>query len=88
MNENTRRHTVSLTDRALLTVTAVDEVLSFDETLVNLDIGGTMLSVSGRELSVTKLMLESGEVCIKGQIEAIVYELTQKSKGVFSRVFK
>ena len=67
MNENTRRHTVSLTDRALLTVTAVDEVLSFDETLVNLDIGGTMLSVSGRELSVTKLMLESGEVCIKGQ---------------------
>lgn len=53
MNENTRRHTVSLTDRALLTVTAVDEVLSFDETLVNLDIGGTMLSVSGKELSVT-----------------------------------
>ena len=33
-------------------------------------------------------MLESGEVCINGQIEAIVYEVTQKSKGVFSRVFK
>ena len=88
MNENTRRHTVSLTDRALLTVTAVDEVLSFDETLVNLDIGGTMLSVSGKELYVTKLTLESGEVCIKGQIEAIVYEVTQKSKGVFARMFK
>ena len=88
MNENIKKqHTVSLTERSLLTVTAVSEVLGFDEGLVTLDVSDTLLTVSGSDLSVTKLSLENGEVCIKGSIEAVVYSQPHKSKGVFSRIF-
>ena len=60
MNENIKKqHTVSLTERSLLTVTAVSEVLGFDEGLVTLDVGDTLLTVSGSDLSVTKLSLET-----------------------------
>ena len=47
MNENIKKqHTVSLTERSLLTVTAVSEVLGFDEGLVTLDVGDTLLAVA------------------------------------------
>ena len=67
------KHFLTLDSRTTLNVTAVDDVLSFDETLVSLQIGETVLNISGDGLSMKNLSLENGDVTVNGNITAIVY---------------
>lgn len=76
-----------LTGRSFLALTGIDEVVSFDDGMVSLDCCGTLLAVSGENLSIVKLSLENGEVSISGRIDAIVYTDEQPKKGLFSRLF-
>lgn len=81
----TNRHRILMENRSKLTVSEVSEVYSFDETVVNLQIGGDVdLTISGDGLTITKLALdapEGGEVVICGNIEALVYsEQKRQSK--------
>lgn len=73
MNTQTSAHALSLSDRKVLKITAVTEVLTFDETTVSMAIGDTVLNISGNELSVSSLSLENGEVTVCGSVDAIVY---------------
>lgn len=70
MNE---KHHLSLDNRACLNITAVDDVISFDDTLVSLSVGDYVLNVSGEGLSVKNLSLENGEITVMGTISALVY---------------
>lgn len=88
MNGNSSKHTLTLTDRSILAVTAVDEVVSFDDTMVTLSIGERLLNVSGTDLSVTKLSLQDGEVVINGNIDAVVYFEQTKKKSLLGRFKK
>ena len=81
-------HTLTLTDRTILTVTAVDEVVSFDDTTVTLSVSDRLLNISGKELSVTKLSLQDGEVVINGEIDAVVYFEQTKKKSILGRLKK
>ena len=78
---------VQLTGRSFLELTGINEVLGFDEGLVSLACGDTVLAVSGEGLSIVKLSLESGELSLSGRIDAIVYTDEQPKKGFFSRLF-
>ena len=78
----------TLTGRSFLALTGIDEVISFDEQTVTLDCAGTVLAVSGENLSMVKLSLENGEVSISGRIDAIVYTDEQPKKGIFSKFFR
>ena len=81
-------HMLSLSDRRVLKVNAVSEVLSFDEDGVTMSVGELLLTVSGSGLSVSNLSLENGEVTVCGIIDAIVYmEDGKKSKKGFGRLF-
>ncbi len=81
---NPKKHTVTLDSRSSLHVTAVDDVLSFDETLVSLAVGETVLNISGESLSLSNLSLENGEVSVGGSISAIVYFDNTPRKKRFS----
>ena len=70
MNE---KHNLTLDSRSALTVTAVDDVISFDDTLVSLSVGESVLNVSGNNLSIKNLSLENGEITVNGNINALVY---------------
>lgn len=80
-------HKLILDSRKKLTVTNVTEVIGFDETIVNLSVGETMLTVTGKNLTITKLSVAGkengdGEVIVEGEIEAMVYsEKTIRKKG-------
>lgn len=87
MAEGKQASSAVLTGRSFLSLTGIDEVIGFDDGMVTLDCGGTMLAVSGEGLSMVKLSLESGEVSISGRIDAIVYTDEQPKKGLFSRLF-
>ncbi|HPE95124.1 MAG TPA: YabP/YqfC family sporulation protein [Bacillota bacterium] len=76
-------HQIILTDRNHLAVTKLSEIVSFDDTTVNLDVGGTYLTVSGSNLTVKKLSLDEKEgsaVIIEGTVDAVVYTDTQRRK--------
>ena len=81
-------HLLSISDRRVLKVNAVSEVLSFDEDGVTMSVGDLLLTVSGSGLSVSNLSLENGEVTVCGVIDAVVYmEDGKKSKKGLGRLF-
>ncbi len=82
---NTKKHSLSLDSRASLNITAVDDVVSFDETLVSLSVGDAVLNISGESLSIKNLSLENGEITVNGVISAIVYFDDTPRKKRFSR---
>ena len=88
MNSQNVVHSLSLSDRHVLKITAVSDVINFDETNVSMAVGDTVLNVSGTELSVSSLSLENGEVVLCGSIDAIVYlENTKSRKKGLGRLF-
>ena len=70
---NQKRHTLLLDSRMNLSVSAVDDVISFDESLISLAIGESQLNVSGSGLTIKNLSIENGELTVEGSISAIVY---------------
>lgn len=87
MNTSSQKHSLTLLDREVLKVTAVSEVLNFDETEVGMSIGDTVLNISGSDLSVSSLSMENGEVTVCGRIDAIVYLDGVKRKRGIGRLF-
>jgi len=80
---NTTAHSLTLSDRKVIKITAVSEVLSFDETAVSMSVGESVLNISGSDLSVSSLSLENGEVTVCGMIDAVVYlDNTKRKKGI------
>lgn len=80
---NTLAHSLMLSDRKVIKITAVSEVLAFDETSVSMSVGESVLTVSGSALSVSSLSLENGEITVCGVIDAVVYlDGTKRKKGI------
>ncbi|MBQ4648099.1 MAG: YabP/YqfC family sporulation protein [Clostridia bacterium] len=87
MAENKVNSSAVLTGRSFLSLTGINEVISFDESLVSLDSQGTVLSISGQGLSIVKLSLESGELSVSGRIDAIIYTDDEPKKGFLAKLF-
>lgn len=69
-----RAHTLWVVDRKELTVKGVTEVLSFDETAVDLVTACGRMTVQGRDLRVTVLDTAGGTVSLTGLVCGILYE--------------
>lgn len=83
-----RPHSVILEERTKLTVTGVDEVLSFDEGEVAMRTSRGSLIVRGSELHVGKLAIDTGELGIDGTVTELVYEdEQQRGEGFWARLF-
>ena len=67
-------HKLTLNERKSLTMSGVTEVVSFDETQVELKTSLGLLTVQGRELKLKTLSLEGGQVAVDGQVAALIYE--------------
>ncbi len=80
-------HSFTVTERKMIYVNGVSEILSFDETGALLKVGDTELNVTGSDLTVTKLSLETGEIELTGNIEAAFYTVPKQSKSVWHRLF-
>lgn len=82
-------HNLILEDRARLSATGVTRVLSCDENGASMETGRGRLTVLGRELSVSELSLETGEIRISGRIDQIEYtETLQSSGGLLRRLVR
>ena len=79
MEETHLPHKLQLSERKLLTMTGVTEVVSFDETCVVLQTSLGLLIVQGQQLSLKNLSLDGGQVAVDGTISALSYEEPRQS---------
>lgn len=86
---NKLNHNLIVENRKNVTVSGVTEIGSFDEKTVVLytDYGG--ITVTGSELHMSKLSVDSGDVDISGHIKSLVYtDTTSKREGIVKKLFK
>ena len=88
----TRAHKVVLENRSRGTVTGIQDVVSFDENQIVLDTDMGLLTIKGKDLHVSRLTLEKGEIDIEGQADSLVYSSSESFKktgqSLLSRLFK
>ena len=64
---------ITLENRKNMTVTAVDDVISFDECSVVLGSALGVISIEGEGLHIRKMNVEGGEIAIEGRINSLTY---------------
>ena len=87
-----RQHKLILQNRSKGNITGICDVVSFDANAVVLDTDMGLLTIKGKELHVSRLTLEKGEVDIEGTIDSMVYSsneaLRKSGESLFTRLFK
>lgn len=86
MEEEQRPHRLVLDRRSVLTVTAVTEVISFDEESVVLKTELGTLLVQGRQLRLKSLTPEGGQIALEGNVSALSYAEPRQSGGWLRRL--
>ena len=80
-------HTVILEERSRLTVSGVEDVDSFDESQIAAYTARGSLIIRGSGLHISKLTLDTGEMKVEGEIDALDYEDTAPASGFWQRLF-
>ncbi len=84
-----QEHKLNMENREKLFLTGVEDVDSFDENEIKVYTSMGMLTVRGVELHINKLSTDSGELCIEGDIDSLIYTETSEQHGsFFSRIFR
>lgn len=84
--ENSLPHSVSIKDRASISVTGVTEVISFDDSSIVLKTGQGGMAIEGSSLKIDRLSVENGEISADGKIDSVYYfSAGKKEKSGFLR---
>ena len=82
------RGNITLENRKRLTLTGVEEVISFDDEKILLNTKLGFLTIKGSELKMNKLDVQNGDVIIIGNISSIVYsskEVKKEKENIISK---
>ena len=88
MNDETLQpHNVCIYDRKKAEMTGISEVESFHDAGITLLSGFGTISVEGEELKIDSFSVETGKICISGNITGLYYYENAKParSGFFSR---
>lgn len=80
-----------LENRKKLSVSGVNDVLSFDDQVVMVDTELGLLTVKGENIRINKLSLDTAEVIIEGEISSLSYSQNKQEKNtgtLLSKIFK
>ena len=81
-----------LENRGKLSISGVNDVLSFDDQIVMVETELGLLTVKGENLRINKLSLDTSEVIVDGDISGLNYsekDLNKDKAGSFiSKIFK
>ena len=78
---------ITMEERARLTVTGVEEVLSFDTERIVMHTVRGELTVTGSDLPVGRLSLDTGELAVEGLVSDLSYAEQSVGGGFWSRLF-
>ena len=92
MNVNTNIiQNLVLENRKKLSVSGVNDVLSFDDQVVMVDTELGLLTVKGENIRINKLSLDTAEVIIEGESSSLAYSQNKQEKStgtLLSKIFK
>ncbi|MDD3253633.1 MAG: sporulation protein YabP [Lachnospiraceae bacterium] len=94
MEEKTgiRPHSCLMQNRTSAALTGVREVVSFDDKQVIMDTDMGLLTIRGKELHVSRLTVEKGEVDVEGELDSLTYSSNgvyrRSGKSLFARMFQ
>ena len=92
MNVNTNIiQNLVLENRKKLSVSGVNDVLSFDDQVVMVDTELGLLTVKGENIRINKLSLDTAEVIVEGEISSLSYSQNKQEKSsgtLLSKIFK
>lgn len=80
-----------LENRGKLSISGVNDVLSFDDQVVMLETELGLLTVKGENIRINKLSIDTSEVIVEGNISYLAYsdKELEKNKGtLISKIFK
>lgn len=80
-----------LENRGKLSISGVNDVLSFDDQVVMVETELGLLTVKGENIRINKLSIDTSEVIIEGDISYLAYsdKEVEKTKGsLISKIFK
>ena len=80
-----------LENRGKLSVSGVNDVLSFDDQVVMVDTELGLFTVKGENIRINKLSLDTAEVIIEGEISSLAYSQNKQEKStgtILSKIFK
>ena len=87
-----RPHACFLQNRAAANLTGVREVVSFDENQVVMDTDLGLLTLKGKDLHVSRLSVEKGEVEVTGTVDSMAYSSNESYReagpSFFVRLFR
>ncbi|MFW5998789.1 MAG: sporulation protein YabP [Bacillota bacterium] len=85
-----KKHHLSLKNRKKLEIDGVKEVISYNESEINLQTNRGILDIKGNNLNIQKLNLEDSSIIVEGNINLLEYDdkNENKSKSIFKRLFK
>ena len=80
-----------LENRGKLSISGVNDVLSFDDQVVMVETELGLLTVKGENLRIKKLSIDTSEVIVEGDISYIAYsekELEKNKGNLISKIFR
>ncbi len=88
ISQENKSHFVQIYGCEKLETNAIKEILSSTDKEVIAKVDNNIMVVFGEELTILKLIPETGELCIKGKIQGVKYNNNLSKKSFFKRVFK
>lgn len=86
-SELQRSHTLSMENRDKLSLTGVEDVSGFDESLVVLTTSMGELTVRGEGLHIERIDLDSGQLEVRGKVQELSYDERAPKSTLWSRLF-
>lgn len=90
--EGIRPHSCQVQNRSSVRLTGIREVVSFDEQQAVMDTDMGLLTIRGKDLHVSRLTVEQGEVDLEGTVDSLVYSSNEAyrkaGESLLSRLFK
>ena len=85
-------HRLTLNNRDRGNLTGILDVISFNERQIVLDTDMGLLTIRGKDLHVSRLSLEKGEIDIEGRTDSFTYSsnesIRKAGQSFLSRLFK
>ena len=85
-------HILTLNNRDRGNLTGILDVISFNESQIVLDTDMGLLTIRGKDLHVSRLPLEKGEIDIEGRTDSFTYSsnesIRKAGQSFLSRLFK
>ena len=83
-SDRTKDHEMTLKSRSELSVSGVDDVMSFDEAIVELSTLCGVMSIEGEGMHISFLDIENGRLTLTGRVSGIYYiDKKPKRGGLF-----